>query len=106
MALTFSFKVALYVLKIKQSWGKFFNFWTFMNYCRLQIMKNLFPEIYITFIKTYFYFFSTFPPKKLLKMQRYRPRMVIGTEISVILILQPVFKGLSKSSINRSLIDH
>ena len=66
----------------------------------------MYPEIYITFINTHFSFFSAFPPKKLLKIQRYKPKMGIGTDIIVILILQPVFNGLSKPFINRSVIDH
>ena len=59
-------------------------------------MKNLFPVIYITFINTYFSFFSSFPPKKLRKVQRYKPKMGIWTDINVILILQTVFNGLLK----------
>ena len=43
-------------------------------------MTNLFPEIYVTLINKYFSFLSAFSPKKLLNIQRYKPRMGIGNK--------------------------
>ena len=56
-------------------------------------MKNLFPDIYITSINTYFSCFSAFAQKKLLKIKRHKPRMGIGTDINVILSFTTIIYG-------------